>query len=247
MILQIAGGCGSWLLLQWVGADKVLCEGTLMGFLCPVASSVAVVSCMLGANRQTVTTYAIIGNLMVALVAPLTFTLIGEHGEIGFIHSVWMIARKLGSTLALPFVIAVFLQWLWPKGNAWIAQYRGIAFYLWALALLCTLGQTIHYIHENGTGQWSLIGWMAVLSLTVCIVQFAVGRHLGRRYGDVISGGQLLGQKNSAMGIWMTNTFLSPLASVFIACYSIYQNLFNSWQIWQHERKEKSETRSPHD
>ena len=54
---------------------------------------------------------------------------------------------------------------------------------------------------------------------------------IGRRYGNRIGGGQLLGQKNSAMGIWMANTFLSPLAAVFLAFYSVYQNIFNAWQM----------------
>ena len=60
-------------------------------------------------------------------------------------------------------------------------------------------------------------------------------------FGEVnISGGQLLGQKNTAMGIWMSNTYLQPLSSVFLAFYIIWQNLFNSLQLWWHDRKVKS-------
>ena len=71
-----------------------------------------------------------------------------------------------------------------------------------------------------------------------CIVQFSVGRRLGRRYGDRIGGGQLLGQKNSGFGIWMANTFLSPLSSVFLAFYSVYQNLFNAWQLARMKKRQ---------
>ena len=35
------------------------------------------------------------------------------------------------------------------------------------------------------------------------------------------------------MGIWMANYYLSPLSSVFLAFYSVCQNLFNSWQLWR--------------
>ena len=54
-----------------------------------------------------------------------------------------------------------------------------------------------------------------------------------------MAGGQLLGQKNSAMGIWIANTYLLPLASVFPALYSIWQNLFNSWQMWRKDHPAK--------
>ena len=39
------------------------------------------------------------------------------------------------------------------------------------------------------------------------------------------------------MGIWMANTFLSPLSAVFLAFYSVYQNLFNAWQIAKMKKK----------
>ena len=51
----------------------------------------------------------------------------------------------------------------------------------------------------------------------------------------------MLGQKNSALGIWMANIYLNPLASVSIALYSIWQNLFNSLQMYLHEKKEKKQ------
>ena len=71
----------------------------------------------------------------------------------------------------------------------------------------------------------------------ISTIHFATGKWLGSKYGDRIAGGQLLGQKNTAMGIWMANTYLNPLASVFLAFYSIWQNLFNSWQLWHQDRE----------
>ena len=88
-------------------------------------------------------------------------------------------------------------------------------------------------------GNLNNILWLGVISLATCVLNFGVGRWLGRRYGDVVAGGQLLGQKNTALGIWMANTFLNPLTSVTLAFYAIWQNLFNSWQIWRHDRTMK--------
>ena len=231
MLFQVVVSIGSYLLITLFGGSHIIAEGVLIGVLCPVASSVAVVACTLGANRETVTTYTIVGNLMVALVAPIVFSLVGDHPERGLVDSFLLMLSKIASTLALPFFLAVMMQFMLPKVNNFIARYKGLAFYLWAVALLFTLGQTIDYIFLNGDGNWVSIAWLGALSLVFCVIQFGTGRWLGRRYGDVVGGGQLLGQKNSAMGIWMANTFLTPLSSVFLAFYSIYQNLFNAWQL----------------
>lgn len=237
ILFQIVVSTSCYLAINLLGGSHIVAEGVLIGVLCPVASSVAVVACILGANRETVTTYTIVGNLMVAVVAPVAFTLIGDHPEMGLWNSFLLMTSKIASTLALPFFLAALLQFMLPSVNNFIARYKGLGFYLWAVALLFTLGQTIDYIFLNGEGNWASIAWLGGLSLLFCIIQFGFGRWLGRRYGDVIGGGQLLGQKNSAMGIWMANTFLTPLSSVFLAFYSVYQNLFNAWQMAQMKKK----------
>lgn len=237
ILFQIVVSTSCYLAITLLGGSHIVAEGVLIGVLCPVASSVAVVACILGANRETVTTYTIVGNLMVAVVAPVAFTLIGDHPEMGLWNSFLLMTSKIASTLALPFFLAALLQFMLPSVNNFIARYKGLGFYLWAVALLFTLGQTIDYIFLNGEGNWASIAWLGGLSLLFCIIQFGFGRWLGRRYGGVIGGGQLLGQKNSAMGIWMANTFLTPLSSVFLAFYSVYQNLFNAWQMAQMKKK----------
>ncbi len=237
ILFQVVVSISCYLTITLLGGSHIVAEGVLIGVLCPVASSVAVVACMLGANRETVTTYTIVGNLMVAVVAPVVFSLIGDHPERGLIDGFLLMLSKIGSTLALPFFLAVLMQFMLPSVNNFIAQYKGLGFYLWSLALLFTLGQTIDYIFLNGEGNWGSILWLGGLSLAFCVLQFGFGRWLGRRYGDVISGGQLLGQKNSAMGIWMANTFLTPLSSVFLAFYSIYQNVWNAWQLAHYKKK----------
>ena len=237
MLFQVVVSIGCYLLIRLFGGNETIAEGVLIGVLCPVASSVAVISCLLGANRATVTTYTIVGNLMVALVAPLVFTLIGHHPEIGLGHGFLLMLGKIGTTLALPFLLALALQLWAPQATALLARHNILGFYLWATALLLTLGQTIDFIFLHGKGNWHNILWLGALSLLFCAIQFGTGRLIGRRYGNRIGGGQLLGQKNTAFGIWMANTFLSPLAAVFLAFYSVYQNIFNAYQMGKTKKK----------
>ena len=242
ILFQVAVSLGGYVLLKTLKVNEIIAEGVLIGVLCPVAASVAVVSTMLGADRNTVTSYSIIGNLVVSLVAPIYFSFIGVNQDMPFLESFLHILRRIGTVIGLPFIVAFALQLWWPKANKILSHYKGLAFYFWAVALFLTLGQTIHFIFLNGKGNWNGILWLGISALLFCIIQFGLGKWIGRKYGDTIAGGQLLGQKNSAMGIWMANHYLHPLASVYLAFYSIFQNLFNSWQIWYFGKRRRLET-----
>lgn len=237
MLYQMGVSIGMYYLLKAFNASDILAQGVMLGVLCPVAASVVVIACMLGANRETVTSYTIIGNLMVAIVAPIYFSFIGNHQDIPFWTSFWMILGKIGTVIALPFFVALTTQVVMPKVHDLLCKIKGSSFYLWALALTITLGQTIDFMFMEGKENLSAIFWLGVFSIAFCAVQFALGKYIGYKYGDIIAGGQLLGQRNSAMGIWMANTYLNPLAAIFPALYSVWQNLFNSIQLWVHDRK----------
>lgn len=237
MLYQMGVSIGMYYLLKAFNASEILAQGVMLGVLCPVAASVVVIACMLGANRETVTSYTIIGNLMVAIVAPIYFSFIGNHQDIPFWTSFWMILGKIGTVIALPFFVALTTQVVMPKVHDLLCKIKGSSFYLWALALTITLGQTIDFMFMEGKENLSAILWLGVFSIAFCAVQFALGKYIGYKYGDIIAGGQLLGQRNSAMGIWMANTYLNPLAAIFPALYSVWQNLFNSIQLWVHDRK----------
>lgn len=238
LLFQAVVSIGCYYLIFNVFHNDLVAQGLLMGVLCPVASSVVVISCLLGADRETVTEYTILCNLMVSIVAPFYFTFIGVHQDLSFWTSFLLILRKIGPTIALPFFVALFLQLCWKKGNGFFARYKDSTFYMWAFLLFLTLGQTIDYIFIHGKGNGLNILWLGVASVVVCTVNFAFGKWIGRKHGDTMAGGQMLGQKNTAMGIWMANTYLNPLASVFLAFYSVWQNLFNSWQIWRHDKRQ---------
>ena len=152
ILFQVGVSIGGYALLRLLNVNEIIAEGVLIGVLCPVAASVAVVSTMLGADRNTVTSYTVIGNF---------FSFIGVNQDIPFFDSFLQILRRIGTVIGLPFFVALALQLLWPKANHFISRYKGLAFYLWAVALFLTLGQTIHFIFINGKGNWnSILGQM---------------------------------------------------------------------------------------
>ena len=225
---------GLYWLLKSVTSDDILAQGALMCVLCPVASSVTVVASMLGADPVRTTTYTIIGNLLVCIIAPIYISIITETSANNSLGTMFMlIFVKIAVVIALPFILVLCIQKFLPRLNAGISAYKQFSFYLWAVALFITIGQTIDFVIIRWKDNIENVMWLGIISLVICIGQFYLGKIIGERYQDRIAGGQMLAQKNSAMGIWMLNTFLNPIASVGMAFYSIWQNLFNSWQIYK--------------
>lgn len=219
-------------LLLVTTSSQAIAQGAMMCVLCPVASSVTVVATMLGANPVRTTTYTIVGNLLIVIIAPVYFSIISPTTNISFGQSLLLILTKIAGIIALPYIIILVVQRFIPKLNASISRFKNLSFYLWAFALFVTIGHTADYVVLGWHGEVGTITWLGIVSLIICIAQFVIGKRIGKRYGDRIAGGQILAQKNSAMGIWMLNTFLNPLASVALAFYSIWQNIFNSYQIY---------------
>lgn len=225
---------GLYWLVMGITSDEVLAQGALMCVLCPVASSVTVVAAMLGANPVRTTTYTISGNLLVSIVAPIYISVIVDTApNSDFWHLFTQIFAKIAVVIALPFIVVWCLQRFLPKVNDAMSKYKQWSFYLWAFALFVTIGQTIDFVALRWGSSMGNVVWLGLISLVICVAQFSLGKMIGKRYADKIAGGQLLAQKNTAMGIWMLNTFLNPIASVGLAFYSIWQNLFNSWQIYR--------------
>lgn len=239
LLFQIVVSLGGYLLTKLLGGDEIIAQGIMIAIICPVAASSVVISCYLGANRETVTAHVILGNLMVAIVAPIFFSFIGVQQQMPFLESFWLILKRVSPIIAFPFFLALGLQMWIPSANTFINRFKGYSLYIWALALAITLGQTINFIFVHGAENRQNIVILGIVSVLICAVQFGVGKLIGHKYGDTVAGGQMLGQKNSALGIWMANIYLFPLASVSIALYSIWQNLFNSWQMYMYEKKAK--------
>lgn len=232
--IQLVGSAAVYLLLVWW--DKTLAESALICVLAPTATSAAVVTGMLGGSVAALTSYTLICNLVVAVAAPLTFSLISPVGDVSFWVSFGQIALKVLPLLVLPLVVAWAIQRWLPAFNRRITSLHGLAFYLWALALIIVTARTVRFLLEQEHLNIGMTLVIALTSLLICIAQFYTGKRLGAAYKKKISGGQALGQKNTVLAIWMAQSFLHPVASLGPAAYVLWQNAFNSWQLYRRRK-----------
>ena len=132
------------------------------------------------------------------------------------------------------------------------ATWASMPFYLWIVLLVVLMARIMHTLLTWEYSAATIIT-LCVGALVACLLQFVLGRWIGYRlpadshgkdFQDIlinpaaanytlaeksrITAGQAFGQKNTALGIWMAQMFLHPLAAIAPAAYILWQNLLNS-------------------
>lgn len=134
-------------------------------------------------------------------------------------------------------------------------SWASMPFYLWAATIIILMADITHTLLTAHYDSFTLIG-LCFGSLAACLLQFWIGKRIGFHFPapsigedyreeainpdqvsydmpsvSRITAGQALGQKNTTLGVWMAQTYLTPLAAIGPAAYIIWQNLFNSLQL----------------
>ena len=217
---------------------RVLLEAAMMCLMCPTATAAAVITARLGGNSASLISYTMQINIAVALVAPLFLALSHPVEGMSLASSFMLIMGKVFPLLLLPLLCAEAVRRFIPRLHAvLVSKGRNLPFYLWLVALSLAIAMTSRAIAHSSLSIWVMAA-IAAVSLVCCIVQFAFGRFIGRRNGEVITGGQSLGQKNTVFAIWFACTFLTPVTAIAGGFYSLWHNLVNTWQLYKHNHKE---------
>ncbi|MCR4921648.1 MAG: transporter [Bacteroidaceae bacterium] len=213
----------------------VILEGAMLCLVCPTATAAAVVTRRLGGDVASVTTYTILINTLVALLLPALLPWIHPETGASFAVDLLRIAGHTFPMLVVPMLLSLFLRRCKPSWVEALAALRDLPFYLWTVSLSLAIAVTTRSIVHSHTAVSNMLG-LALVSLVACAIQFALGRRLGGMEGDTVSATQACGQKNTVFIIWLGYTFLSPITSLAGGFYSIWHNVYNSYQLYRQRK-----------
>ncbi len=221
-------------LLPSDGAELVA-EGVFICVACPTAAAAAVVTDKLGGSIASMTIFTIIDNVVTSLMIPILFPIVERGADISFMAMFWEVLSHVSAVLVGPLALAMACRKLLPALVRRITSVRNLGFYLWCFNLSIVTGVTMSSIlHAEVSGLTLVL--LLLLPSVVTLTLFAIGKGVGRRFGDSVSAGQAMGQKNTVVGIWLTITFLNPLAALAPGAYVIWQNFVNAWQLWYKDK-----------
>lgn len=235
LIVQIAGSVGLYLILRTLSVD--VAQAVFICVICPTATAAPVVTGMLGGSVSRLVAYSLLSNVTIAILAPVLLAWIGP-GDVDLPAATASIAIHVGPMILGPLVLAFLLKGVAPRIHREIAGRQAVSFYIWALSLFIVVGKSVSFIMAEPPSKVLEIVIILLAAGIVCGGQFLIGRKVGRRYGDPISGAQGLGQKNTVLAIWLALTYLNPISSVGPAAYIVWQNTINSIQLYLKQKKQ---------
>lgn len=209
---------------------KLITEGAFICVICPTAAAAAVVTEKLGGSIGSLTIYTVIANVVTSIIIPLFFPMVERSANMPFFVMSLIILRNVTTVLILPLLMAFLTRRFFTPLSDWIRAKKNLGFYMWCFNLTIVSGLTLHNILDADVSILTLIA-LLIVPLVVSLLLFSIGKAVGRPYGENITAGQALGQKNTIVGIWLTITFLNPLAAIAPGAYLVWQNLINALQL----------------
>ena len=217
-------------------AGRILLECAMICLICPTAAAAGVITKKLDGNLAATVTYIVLANLAATFLIPMVIPMVRPSADLGFWAYVLRIAGKVFPILILPGLLAWLIRYTTHKLQRKLMRFAPNSFYIWFFGLTLAMVLASHALFTNYPGGLALAGIMLV-SMGTCALQFFAGRRIGKGRVESITAGQALGQKNTGFLIWLGYNYLDPLTSVAGGLYAIWQNLFNSWELYEHEHK----------
>jgi BASS family bile acid:Na+ symporter len=219
------------------GAASILLECAMICLVCPTAAAAGVITDRLGGSLSENITYVVLINAVATLVIPVMIPLIHPSADTGFFRCMLGIAMKIFPILLLPSILAWIIRYTMPTLQEWLSKRAHWAFYFWGIGLTFAMILATRALILSNLGIVTMLCIIPV-SILSCAIGFFTGRHLSRQRATSITAGQALGQKNPGFLIWLGYTYLTPVTSVAGGLYAIWQNIFNSWELWAMRRRQ---------
>jgi BASS family bile acid:Na+ symporter len=207
----------------------------LVAFLTGIAPSAIaspVIVSFVEGRVEYVISAVLLTNVAAALIVPFALpALVGADITI----SVWEVLQSALVVMFVPLVLAWLVSRLSSRAQVIVRGGRRYSFSIWLANLFLISAKAADFIRNENTGSVSILLSIALISLIVCVINFALGAWIGgRQYRQEAS--QALGQKNLTFVIWIALTYINPLVAMGPMFYILYHHLYNSWLIYRFEK-----------
>jgi len=222
-------------IVYWILApfNLTLALAAFMTAIAPTAIAAPVIISFIGREVEYVVASVVLTNIASALIVPIALpSLIGTAIQI----SVREVLQPVLVVMFVPLILAQLVKLLPANSQEFIRKGKTLSFPIWLINLFIISANASDFLRNGNTDSLSTLGIIAFVSLIICIINFGVGALLGGR-SHWQEASQSLGQKNLSFVIWIALTFINPLVALGPMFYILYHHLYNSWSIYQFERK----------
>jgi len=211
----------------------MLALAAFMTAIAPTAIAAPVIISFIQREVEYVVASVVLTNIASALIVPIVLpSLIGTAVQI----SIWEVLQPVLIVMFVPLILSRLVKILPANIQDLVRKGKMFSFPIWLVNLFIISAKASDFLRNDNTDSVSTLVIIALISLVICVVNFGVGALLGGR-SHWQEASQSLGQKNLSFVIWIALTFINPLVALGPMFYILCHHLYNSWSIYQFERK----------
>lgn len=226
VLLNLAFPLTVFYALNWY--DNTLALIAFIISVAPTAAGAPVIAVLLKCRVDFVTVSTLITNPLAAFTVPLFLPLVSdEGGRINFQE----VLAPVFITVFIPLLATLLVRASSKRLLKWLSRYSPFAFYLFLFNVFVASAKATDFIQHNETASVMDLVSIAVLAACMCLIQFLTADFLGKR-STALERSLSLGRKNTMFVIWVALTFLSPIIALGPMFYILFQNIFNTWQMY---------------
>ena len=233
-----------WVLLANVGVafvaygllapfNLMLALAAFMTAIAPTAIAAPVIISFIQREVEYVVASVVLTNIVSAFVVPVALPfLIGTTIQI----SIREVLQPVLVVMFVPLILSRLVKLFPSTVLGFVRKGKVISFPIWLVNLFIISAKASDFLRNDNTDSFSTLAIIAFVSLVICVINFGVGALLGG-HSHWQEASQSLGQKNLSFVIWIALTFINPLIALGPMFYILYHHIYNSWLIYQFERK----------
>jgi bile acid:Na+ symporter, BASS family len=233
LLANVAVGFLSYALLSSFNSTFAL--SAFMTAIAPTAIAAPVIMSFIKGRIDYVVAAVLVTNLSSAVIIPITLPfLLGAQTQIRI--SVWEVLEPVLVVMFVPLILAQLVSHLSLGAQEFLRTGKRFSFAIWLVNLFIISANASQFLRNEDPHSISTLMIIALISLVICVVNFGLGALLGGRQ-NWQEASQSLGQKNLSFVIWIAMTFINPLVAMGPTFYILFHHLYNSWSIYQFEKR----------
>jgi bile acid:Na+ symporter, BASS family len=242
LLANLGVGFLSYALL--ISFDQTFALTAFMTAVAPTAIAAPVIMSFIKGKIEYVVAAVLVTNVSSAIIIPVALPfLIDAQAHTcpgglcqGLPISVWDVLKPVLIVMFVPLILAQLVSRLSAGTQDFLRKGKRFSFPIWLLNLFLISANASNFLRNENTNSLSTLLVIALISLVLCVVNFGLGALLGGRQ-NWQEASQSLGQKNLSFVIWIALTFINPLVAMGPTFYILYHHLYNSWSIYQFEKR----------
>jgi bile acid:Na+ symporter, BASS family len=233
LLANLAVGFLSYALL--ISFNQTFALTAFMTAIAPTAIAAPVIMSFIKGKIEYVLAAVLVTNISSAVIIPVALPfLIDAQAPVQI--SVWDVLEPVLIVMFVPLILAQLVSRLSVGTQGFLRKGKRFSFAIWLLNLFLISANASNFLRNEETNSIATLLVIALISLVLCIVNFGLGALLGGRQ-NWQEASQSLGQKNLSFVIWIALTFINPLVAMGPTFYILYHHLYNSWSIYQFEKR----------